>query len=180
MVRKNIITALDQTIQPFSLASWFPTVDQMLRVSSSSTQCWWDCIWKSVQFWALHLEKDVENMERVTLFLKWNILVFLNQRRTFCFHCSLRCFVAHTGTIIWQQSFRYAQIPIYPKALHESKVLRSHWVSLFLRLPEQAVWTQSLSRAQWNEIFNPIAIFIPGHQRGMTELNTVRYYSSIF
>lgn len=65
--------------QPFSLASWFPTVDQVLRVLSSPTQCWWDCIWMSVQFWALHLKKDVENMERVTLVLKQNIPVFLNQ-----------------------------------------------------------------------------------------------------
>lgn len=108
------------------------------------------------------------------------ILFFLNQRRTFCFHCSLRCFVVHTGTIICQHSFRCAQIPIYPKALHESKVLRSHWASLFLRLQQQAVWTQSLPRAQWNEIFNLIAIFIPRHQRGTTGLHTVRYYSSIF
>lgn len=54
-------------------------------------------------------------------------------------------------------------IPIYSKALHESKLLRNHW-SLFLRLPELAVWTQSLPKVQWNKISSPIAIFIPRHQ----------------
>lgn len=140
---------------------------------------------KKVQIWKIQSCFDyvvafVPSLK--TLFLRMILFCFffLNQRRTFCFHCLLRCFVVHTGTIIWQQSFRYAQIPVYPKALHESKVLQWHWVSLFLRLPEQAVWTQSPPRAQWNAVFNPIAIFMPRHQRGMIEFNTVRYYSNIF